>query len=106
MTQSLRQSLRQSLKTTVARGSQGLTSGTPPVLDGGRTRADEDDVALQGLCLAALGGLQSERDAAAADDAAGDLGVELELEALLRQRALEGLPQLAVLRSGFGVQGC
>ena len=73
-------------------------TAVPAQCPGVRTSADEDDVALEDLRLAALGGLQSQLHAVSGHLAADDLGVELKLETLLRQRALEGLPHVSVLR--------
>ena len=63
------------------------------------TCADEDDLCLHVLLLAALARLQRQLHAGVPDLALHHLGAELELQTLLRQRALEHLPQLAVLQA-------
>ena len=63
------------------------------------TCGDEDDVRFHGLLLAAFGGLNLQLHAVALHGRALHLVAQLELQALLRQGSLEGLPDLAVLQA-------
>lgn len=57
--------------------------------DGATANRDEDDVSFENLFLSALGALDVDEDLAVALLSTGDLGVQLELEALLCQGLLE-----------------
>jgi len=59
---------------------------------GAATDGDENDVSLENFFFATLGGLRLQVDLAVALLSGEDLGVELELEALLCKETLELLP--------------
>ena len=89
----------------VGRDAPALVQGHPgglqvqPAEEGAAAGRDEHDVGLELLGGSALGGLEGEDDPSRSGPPRGrHLGVELELEALFGQRALEGLPDLAVHR--------
>lgn len=60
------------------------------------TDGNEDNVSIEGLLFSALGGLNSDLDALALGITSGDLGVELELHALLLEKLLRLLCDVLV----------